>query len=91
MALVSRRTLLESQGKLMMSLGHKGVLARGFALVRDASGRMVRSAVALAPGDVFDVEFADGRLSATAGAQGPAPKPARGKAKKSGGSQGSLF
>lgn len=61
-----RRSLLEAQGKLMASLSHKGVLARGFALVRDASGAMIRHANALKPGNSFEVEFSDGRIMATA-------------------------
>jgi exodeoxyribonuclease VII large subunit len=42
------------------------VLARGFALVRDASGGPVRSAAAVASGSALDIEFSDGRLAAVA-------------------------
>ncbi|GAB4225911.1 MAG: exodeoxyribonuclease VII large subunit [Methyloligellaceae bacterium] len=82
-----RRAALDAQGKLMASLGHRGVLARGFALVRDSAGRMIRSAAALKPGDAFDVEFADGRVPARA--EGGSRQ--SGRQKGSGGGQGTLF
>ncbi len=85
-----RRSRLDAQSQLLASLGHRGVLARGFALVRDASGRMVRSTDGLKPGDRFDVEFADGRVAATAGQSGVGRASSRRK-DKGGGSQGSLF
>lgn len=87
----SRRSRLDARAQLMASLGHKGVLARGFALVRDNAGKMVRSARSLKPGASFEVEFADGRVDATAG-KGLTP-PGRSKTRPKGGtgSQGSLF
>jgi exodeoxyribonuclease VII large subunit len=43
------------------------VLARGFALVRDgAAGAPIRSAAAVSTGQALDIEFADGRVAATA-------------------------
>ncbi|MDH3581590.1 MAG: exodeoxyribonuclease VII large subunit [Hyphomicrobiales bacterium] len=84
-----RRARLDARGHLLASLGHRGVLARGFALVRDTSGGMIRSAKTLKSGDAFEVEFADGRITATTG---KAATPGAGKrGKKGGGSQGSLF
>ena len=38
------RRRLDGQAKLLETLGYHNVLARGFALVRDADGRMVRRA-----------------------------------------------
>jgi exodeoxyribonuclease VII large subunit len=40
------------------------VLERGYAVVRDADGRVVRSADAVAPGAALDIELATGRLDA---------------------------
>ena len=42
----------------------RGVLARGYALVTDARGVVVKSAGALPPGTVFKVMFADGTVEA---------------------------
>jgi exodeoxyribonuclease VII large subunit len=97
-ALVLRRgsERLGGAAKLLAALSYQGVLARGFALVRDAEGRPLRSAAAVAPGMALAIEFADGRVGATAGgdAPPPAPKPARAaepKPRKGGEGQGSLF
>jgi exodeoxyribonuclease VII large subunit len=47
-------------------LSYHGVLARGFALVRAEDGRPLRAAAAVSPGLRLDIEFADGRVGATA-------------------------
>ncbi len=66
---------LKAQAKLLASLGYKNVLARGFALVRDEDGVMLRSAKAVVNGAVLEIEFSDGRKKAVAGgAAGPRPK-----------------
>jgi exodeoxyribonuclease VII large subunit len=62
-----RQQSVASLGKLLNSLGYKGVLARGYALVKDAQGNLVRSSAGLAPGDAIAVEFADGEVSAVVG------------------------
>ncbi len=49
-----------SHGKLLDSLSWRGVLERGFALVRDGAGAPVLRAAALAPGAEVEIEFADG-------------------------------
>ena len=76
-----------SAGQLLDAFSYHGVLERGFALVRDAKGRPLRSAKAVSANDVLDIEFADGRVPAVATA-GAAKRPRGGP--KSGG-QGSLF
>jgi len=86
----TRRRALDARGQLLSSLGHKSVLARGFALVRDDAGHMVRFANAVSTGDRLDIEFADGQVTATAG-QGSRKKGSAPGKKGSGGSQGSLF
>jgi exodeoxyribonuclease VII large subunit len=83
----TRASRFAAVGKLLEAFSYHGVLARGFALVRDAAGKPVRLATAVSPNDVLDIEFADGRVPAVA-TGGTAKRP-RGGAK--GGGQGSLF
>jgi exodeoxyribonuclease VII large subunit len=59
-------------GQLLGALSYRGVLARGFALVRDAQGHALHAAASVGPGARLDVEFADGRVAATADADRPA-------------------
>ncbi|MFN3853955.1 MAG: exodeoxyribonuclease VII large subunit [Phreatobacter sp.] len=88
-----RRDRLDGAAKLLGALSYQGVLARGFALVRDGAGRPVRAAAAVTPGMALAIEFADGQVTATAGGEPPArpvraePKPGR----TPGNGQGSLF
>jgi exodeoxyribonuclease VII large subunit len=53
-------------GKLLAALSYRSVLARGFALVRDDTGHPVHAAADIGPSARFEVEFADGRVAATA-------------------------
>jgi exodeoxyribonuclease VII large subunit len=62
-------------GQLLAALSYRSVLARGFALVRDEAGHAVRAASAIGPGARLDLEFADGRVAATADADRPAATP----------------
>jgi exodeoxyribonuclease VII large subunit len=59
-------------GQLLTALSYRGVLARGFALVRDAGGHPVHSAAAVGPHARLSVEFADGNVGVTADADRPA-------------------
>jgi exodeoxyribonuclease VII large subunit len=94
--LARRLDRLTSAGQLLNAFSYRGVLRRGFALVRDAEGHPLRAASSIGPGARIEVEFADGRVGATADglASSPssAPAPAA-KAKPRGGpgGQGSLF
>ena len=75
-------------------------MQRGYALVRDADGRSIRSVAAVAPGASLDIELADGHVAASVEPSGtalappaprlPAKRKARGKA-RGGEGQGSLF
>ena len=70
-ALVDRaRRRLDGQAKLLSTLGYHNVLARGFTLVRDADGTMLRSAAEVKPGAALDIEFADGHVGAHADPRG---------------------
>jgi exodeoxyribonuclease VII large subunit len=63
---------LDRAADLLAALSYHGVLARGFALVRDPAGHPVRSAVGIAPGAALDVEFTDGRVAVQATGAGQA-------------------
>jgi len=87
-----RADRLRSAGQLLAAFSYRGVLARGFALVRDGEGRPLRSAAAVAPGMRLAIEFSDGRVAATA--DGEATPPTKAKTRSPGrgtGGQGSLF
>jgi exodeoxyribonuclease VII large subunit len=58
---------LDRAAGLLAAYSYRGVLARGFALVRDASGRPLRAAVSVTTGMQLDIEFSDGRVGAIAG------------------------
>jgi exodeoxyribonuclease VII large subunit len=60
-----RRDRLDTLGKLLDSYSYKNVLDRGFALVTDSEGRIVRSKDAVGPGDPLTIEVSDGQVGAT--------------------------
>jgi exodeoxyribonuclease VII large subunit len=65
-------------GQLLAALSYRSVLARGFALVRDQEGHALHAAASVGPGARLDLEFADGRVAATADAdRPPATRPAK--------------
>ncbi|HKB21701.1 MAG TPA: exodeoxyribonuclease VII large subunit [Methyloceanibacter sp.] len=87
-AMIERaRRKLDEQAKLLGTLAYHNVLTRGFTLVRDASGAMLRRASEVKPGAALDIEFADGHIGAHADPRGRKPeaqtkeprKPADGK------------
>jgi exodeoxyribonuclease VII large subunit len=87
---------LRSAGQLLTAYSYKGVLSRGFALVRDGEGHPLRSSGAVGPGARLDIEFADGRIGATADGEHAAQPVAKAKVRSRGGGegpggQGSLF
>jgi len=71
--LYQREQHLTSLDKLLSSLSHKSVLARGFALVRDEAGVLARAAKSLKPGRTGSVEFADGIRAVTFNETGDSP------------------
>src|SRR5471030_84129 len=85
---------LRGAEQLLKAFSYRGVLARGFALVRDGEGHPLRSASAVSSGMRLGIAFSDGRVGATAdGESAPAPAAAKPKSKPRGGpgGQGSLF
>ncbi len=93
-----RSERLVSSAQLLKAYSYKGVLERGFALVRNAKGYPLRSAASVSPSQRVQIEFSDGKIGATADAASgkeaeAASKPIAAKPRKrSGGEgQGSLF
>ena len=98
-----KRFTLDGQRKLLATLGHKSVLERGFALVRDENGEMIRSLTSVNAGQLISVEMADGKINSRVEDASSKPAPAKQKKrqapttkppKKPGfnqGGQGSLF
>jgi exodeoxyribonuclease VII large subunit len=92
----ARRARAERGAQLLAAYSYRGVLARGFALVRDAAGQPLRTAAAVSAGMAIEIEFTDGRVGARADgalsadqASGDAGKP-RGR-RGGGAGQGDLF
>ncbi len=83
-----RRTRLRHMDQLLSALSYKGVLSRGFALVRDTEGQPLHAAANIAPGSSLSIEFADGRIAAITGNMDdppqakPKPTPARPPSKR---------
>ncbi len=61
-----RETRLKYVAQLLNALSYKGVLDRGFALVRDEHGQPLHAAAHVGSGQRLNIEFADGRIGATA-------------------------
>ena len=67
-----RETRLKYVAQLLNALSYKGVLDRGFALVRDEHGQPLHAAANVGSGQHLTIEFADGRIGATADGEGTA-------------------
>ncbi|MFT5182433.1 MAG: exodeoxyribonuclease VII large subunit [Alphaproteobacteria bacterium] len=83
----TRAQYLANAGKLLESYSYKGVLERGFVVVRDSAGAPVTAANMLSPGDGVSLSFKDeGRAEAVVSSVGTGggapPAPAKPKAKK---------
>ena len=61
-----RQARAERGAQLLAAFSYRGVLARGFALVRDAAAQPLRSAAAVSAGMPIEIEFSDGRVGAHA-------------------------
>ncbi|MSO66464.1 MAG: exodeoxyribonuclease VII large subunit, partial [Pseudolabrys sp.] len=70
---------VRSAEQLLKAFSYQGVLARGFALVRDGGGHPLRSAAAVTSRMRMEIEFSDGRVGAVADGEGAPPKPAPAK------------
>ena len=86
----------ERDAQLLAAFSYRGVLARGFALVRDRAGRPLRTAAAVTTGMPIDVEFSDGHVGARAEvvqtSAAPRAEPLRRRTRRGGDpGQGNLF
>lgn len=89
-----RRLHLERLTELLESYSYERVLARGFALVRDAQDRPVSSAALVTPGTALKLQFKDGEVAAVAAGKSGRPsatKPQADKAASAKERQGSLL
>jgi exodeoxyribonuclease VII large subunit len=75
----TRVARLERATQLLNALSYKSVLARGYALVRDAEGATLRDAKSVRPGAHLALEFSDGTVGATADGQATTPATAKPK------------
>ncbi len=73
--IAASRADIERDSQLLAAFSYRGVLARGFALVRDRAGQPLRAAAAVRPGMPIEIEFGDGRVGARAEADTEAADP----------------
>jgi exodeoxyribonuclease VII large subunit len=86
------RASWEQAARLVVSLSYTSVLDRGFAVVLDERGGLVKRAAALGAGEQVTVRFADGERGAvTTGDAPPRPRPAAARPRAGPGGQASLF
>jgi exodeoxyribonuclease VII large subunit len=77
-----------------LQLSEQAILERGYALVLDPAGKLVKRAADVKPGEALDLRFADGTahvLATGAAAAGQRAAPKAAFKPKDGGTQGSLF
>jgi exodeoxyribonuclease VII large subunit len=96
--LQARRAQLFSAGQLLGAMSYRGVLSRGFALVRDETQKPLWRADEVRQAQRLEIEFADGKIRAIAGGRvGPAMTPPallprrRARSDRDPEGQGSLF
>jgi exodeoxyribonuclease VII large subunit len=68
--LVSGQQSLHRQRQLLHSLNPLAILERGYAIISDAEGGVVRSADAVAPGDALRARLAHGEIAVTVTGKG---------------------
>lgn len=98
-----RSDQLQTAGKLLETLSYQATLRRGYALIADETGTVVRNTDQLGKGDAIEIRLADGTIAASIG-DGPSKSkrpseptgtsdgsPAPPPPKKDPGKQGSLF
>ncbi len=90
-AVRARADRLAAASRMLRTLGYRQTLARGFAVVRDADGKVLARAAAIGTGVALDVELHDGHVAARSGgapadapADAPAEPPAGARAKPRG-------
>jgi exodeoxyribonuclease VII large subunit len=91
-----RQARTERGAQLLAAFSYRGVLARGFTLVRDADGRPLHTAAAISPGMPIEIEFSDARIGAradgvAASPEKPIAEPSKPRPRRGGTGQGDLF
>jgi exodeoxyribonuclease VII large subunit len=81
-----RHKRIEALDQLLRSLSYQSVLARGFAVVRNAADVPIASSAGIRSGDTLNVELRDGQVRVLA-----TSSPAKRRTRKVDGSQGDLF
>ncbi len=76
----TERRRLDGLATLARSLSYQSVLGRGFALVRDDAGHMLRRREGISAGQGLSIEFADGEIAATVTGATATPRSGRGAA-----------
>ncbi|WP_300378658.1 exodeoxyribonuclease VII large subunit [Henriciella sp.] len=72
------RTALAAQAKLLETLSYQATLDRGFAIVKDGKGRVLKDASAASAGDMLEISLSRGRLDAEVAASGKTgPQPVK--------------
>ena len=89
------RDRLDALTRLYGSLHYEETLKRGYAIIRANTGSVLTRAAKVVPGMALEIQFADGRVAATAEGEAQ-PRPRKRKATppggaSDGGNQGSLF
>jgi len=69
-----RRTRVQHSAQMLAALSYKGVLSRGFALIRDEAGQPLHQAAQVGAGEHISIEFVDGHIAATAHGTSPSAK-----------------
>ena len=87
-AVSERAARIETAARLLEGYSYRGVLARGFAVVRDQRERPLTSAATVKSGAALSLEFHDGRAAARAAGR---PRPRRAKSENDGSGQASLL
>lgn len=73
--LLSDRTQkLAQASRILDTLSYQNVLKRGYSIIRDKQGAPLTSAASIDENMAFDVEFGDGKISATRGGDGTKPQ-----------------
>lgn len=97
--LQTKRQTFSSQEKLLETLSYQATLKRGYAIVKDQAGAVLRSAKQVASAPQVDLTLADGQVTLTPNGSPPTPSAAALKAQKpkkppdtpDGSDQGDLF
>lgn len=76
------RQLVAGQDRMLQSLAYTNVLKRGYAVVRGEDNAVLSSATAITQGMGLEIQFADGRVKAVAGEDGPITPPSAATVRK---------